>query len=80
MLSGIRQQAIVKPGGVIELVSPELPAGAVVEVIVLLQPSDNLESDPSPPLTSFIGAAPGNFASPEQADEFIRQERDAWDY
>ena len=54
MFNGFRQQAIVKPGGVVEICSPELPAGATVEVIVLLE---------SPPkhseklLTSFIGSA-----------------------
>jgi hypothetical protein len=32
------------------------------------------------PLTSLIGSAPGTFATPEEADQFIRQERDAWDY
>ena len=32
------------------------------------------------PLTSLIGSAPGSFATPEEADQFIRQERDAWDY
>ena len=28
------------------------------------------------PLTSLIGSAPGSFATPEEADRFIRQERD----
>lgn len=32
------------------------------------------------PLTSLIGSAPGSFATPEEADQFLRQERDAWDY
>jgi hypothetical protein len=32
------------------------------------------------PLTELIGSAPGSFATPEEADEFIRQERDVWDY
>ena len=32
------------------------------------------------PLTNLIGSAPGSFDSPEEADRFIRQERDAWDY
>ncbi|MFE4108417.1 hypothetical protein [Almyronema epifaneia] len=32
------------------------------------------------PLTELIGSAPGSFATPEEADQFIRQERDAWDY
>lgn len=31
------------------------------------------------PLTSIIGTAKGSFATPEEADQFIRQERDAWD-
>lgn len=31
------------------------------------------------PLTSLIGTAPGSFATPEEADQFIRQERDEWD-
>ncbi|MGB3614757.1 MAG: hypothetical protein WBA10_13270 [Elainellaceae cyanobacterium] len=80
MLNGIKQQAIVKPGGVIELISPELPEGAIVEVIVLVQPGGEIAKGSLPPLTSFIGAASGNFATPEEADRFIRQERDTWDY
>ena len=76
MFNGFRQQAIVKPGGVVEICSPELLAGATVEVVVLLE---------SPPkhseklLTSFIGSARGSFATPEEVDNFIRQERDAWE-
>ncbi|NEU84472.1 hypothetical protein [Nostoc sp. UIC 10630] len=77
MLNGLRQQAIVKPGGVVEISSPELPAGATVEVIVLLEsPSKHSEK----PLTSFIGSAKGSFATPEEVDKFIRQERDAWEF
>lgn len=30
------------------------------------------------PLTDLIGSAPGSFATPEEADQFIRQERDTW--
>ncbi|MBR8840516.1 MAG: hypothetical protein DSM106950_42690 [Stigonema ocellatum SAG 48.90 = DSM 106950] len=76
MLSEIRQRAIVKPGGVVEICSPELPPGATVEVIVLLESAQN-PSEKS--LTSFIGAARGNFATPEAVDQFIRHERDAWE-
>lgn len=32
------------------------------------------------PLTSLIGSAPGSFATAEEADRFIREERNAWDY
>jgi uncharacterized SAM-dependent methyltransferase len=30
-------------------------------------------------LTSFIGSAKGSFATPEEVDQFISQERDAWE-
>ena len=30
------------------------------------------------PLTSIIGTGQGSFATPEQADEFIRMERETW--
>lgn len=76
MLNGLKQTVIVQPGGLIEVRSPDLPPGATVEVIVLLEsiPQDNQLG-----ISRFIGAASGSFATPEQADEFIRQERDAWD-
>lgn len=38
-----------------------------------------LQASTSEPLTSIIGTAKGSFATPEEADQFIRQERDAWD-
>jgi len=79
MLNAIRQQAIVKPGGVIELTLPELPEGTPVEVIVLIENSDQLDQA-SPSLTNLIGTAPGSFATPEEADQFIRKQRDEWDY
>jgi hypothetical protein len=75
MLNGIRQKTVVRSGGIIQLQSAELPEGATVEVIVLLEPP----VEPQRPLTNFIGAARGSFATPEEADRFIRQERDAWD-
>ena len=49
-----------------------------------LASTDFLETPPTDadntPLTSLIGSAPGSFATPAAADQFIRQERDAWDY
>ncbi|MBW4572019.1 MAG: hypothetical protein KME31_29690 [Tolypothrix carrinoi HA7290-LM1] len=75
MLKGLRQKAIVKPGGVVEICSPELPTGATVEIIVLISPTDQSKKS----LTSFIGSAKGSFATPEEVDKFISQERDAWE-
>ena len=39
-------------------------------------------NNPTPPpnfLTSLIGQAQGIYKTPEEADRFIRQERDSWD-
>lgn len=73
MLNGLRQKAIVKPDGVVEICSPD----ATVEVIVLLEsPLKHSEK----PLTSFIGSAKGSFTTPEEVDKFICQERDAWEF
>jgi hypothetical protein len=75
MLNGLRQKVVVQPGGVVEVRSPELPDGATVEVIVLLETPPPLLQG----LSRFIGAASGNFATPEEVDQFIRQERESWD-
>ncbi|XHX78565.1 MAG: hypothetical protein RBJ76_01105 [Stenomitos frigidus ULC029] len=40
---------------------------------------DEQVGDESRPLVSFIGSAKGSFATPEEVDQFIRQERDAWE-
>lgn len=40
---------------------------------------DELAIDETRPLTSFIGAGKGSFATPEEVDRFIREERDEWD-
>ncbi|HEC84228.1 MAG: hypothetical protein DRR19_06960 [Candidatus Parabeggiatoa sp. nov. 1] len=39
MINGIRQKTTVAKGGKIEVLSPELPIGATVEVIILIEPS-----------------------------------------
>ena len=38
MITGIRQKTVVGEGGKVEIVSPELPPGTVVEVIVVVEP------------------------------------------
>ncbi len=76
MLKGFRQKAIVQPGGVIEICSPELPSGATVEVIIFME---SLPNEPKKSLTSFIGTAKGSFVTSEEVDQFIRQERDSWE-
>jgi len=74
VITATRQTVIVKPGGKIDIHDPQLPDGAVAEVIVLLTetPGEAL------PLASLIGAARGSFATPEDVDEFLNRERDSW--
>ena len=74
MITATRQTVIVKPGGKIDIRDPQLPDGAVAEVIVLLTetPGEALS------LASLIGAARGSFATPEDVDEFLNRERDSW--
>jgi hypothetical protein len=40
---------------------------------------DGMENSSSEPLMSIIGTGKGSFATSEEADRFIREERDAWD-
>lgn len=75
MPNAIRQKLVVDRAGVLEIRSPDLVAGAVAEVIVLLDAPEG----GVPPLSSLIGKGKGLFATPEEADEYIRKEREAWD-
>lgn len=38
MIAGIRQKTVVGEGGKVEILSPDLPSGTLVEVIVLVEP------------------------------------------
>ena len=76
MVNAIKQVVTVQPGGVIEIRSPDLPEGARAEVIVIL---DDDQDAPDRPLRSIIGTGKGCFATPEEADAFLRKERDAWE-
>lgn len=83
MIQTIKAQTIVKPGGFIEVRSDELPEGASVEVIVLVEETQAEEASgkkyPKRNLVNLIGAAKGSFSSAEEVDEYIRRERDSWD-
>jgi hypothetical protein len=79
MQSALRMEAVVLPGHRVEVRSPELPEGVTVEVIVVLPPG------PGPAKTSMLEfvrslpPGPAVFQTPEEADRFIREERDAWE-
>ena len=75
MTRAIKEQVTIKPGGLVEFRHPDLPAGAIAEVIVLVEGP----ADEPPSLTSLIGTTKGLFGSAEEADAYLRQERDSWD-
>jgi hypothetical protein len=64
----------IKRGQIIELAEAiDIPDGTEIMIKIVV---DSTESET---LTSIIGTAQGSFATPEEADKFIRQERDTWD-
>ncbi len=77
MIRAIKENVIIRPGGVIEIRRPDLPEGAAAEVIVMIE--EPAATEPPPPLTSLFGKAKGVFTSGEEADAFRRAERDAWE-
>lgn len=78
MIQTVRAKAIVKPGGFVEVRSAELPEGADVEVLVLVEKAKEPKAQLQE-LIDFIGAAKGSFSSAAEIDAYVRQERDSWD-
>ena len=74
MRQAIRQRVTIQPGGRVGTIAPELTAGNEAEAVILeeLSPSSRCLAD-------LVGCGRGAFSSPEEADHFIRRERDAWD-
>ncbi len=75
MLQAIRETVTVEEGGVVRLRSEELSPGSLVDVIVL----PSLPGPARRPLSSFRGVAKGVYDNIEEADTFIRSERNQWD-
>ena len=74
MPRAIRQKVRVKPGGIVEVKSPDLVPGSTVDVLVTEETPKEVVC-----LASLFGSAKGGFRSPEEADAYLRAEREAWD-
>ncbi len=74
MSQAIRQKVVVKSGGVINILSSELPVGTEVDVIIIVETTTKSKQS----LRTIIGSGKGSFAMPQEADDFISRERDAW--
>ena len=79
MVTAIRQSVTVLPGGVVEVRSGDLPAGATADVIVLIDRPGPAAPPPRRPLASFIGTGKGLFRSVAEIDAYVRGLRDEWD-
>lgn len=74
MVRAIKQIVTIQPGGRIEVCSDELPEGCEAEVIVLVK-----SAEPKPSYRDMFGAGKGAYRTPDEADAFLRGERDAWE-
>ncbi len=77
MQAALRLTGTVQPGGRVEVSSPQLPSGKVVDVIVLF-PREADSSRRS--VMDILAEAPGRlvFQTAEEVDAYIQEERDAW--
>lgn len=77
MRNALHKETTVKAGGRVEVMDPELPDGVTVDVFVL--PREGARKARS--ALEILGEAPGHrlFKSAEEADEYLRDERAAWD-
>jgi hypothetical protein len=78
MKEAIRARVIVGEGGRIEIHASQLKPGSSVEVIVL-QAAPSSPSEGPAPLSTLIGSCKGMFASRQEADDYLRKERESWD-
>ena len=75
MIHAIKKQVTVQADGSIQLYVPEFKAGTIAEVIVL----ESSEQVGKRSMVNIIGKGRGCFASPEEADSFIVNERLSWE-
>jgi len=74
MVHAVRQHVTVQPDGIIQIHVPEFKAGTIAEVIIL----ESCEHIGKRAIASFIGKGQGCFATAQEADAFIRNERLSW--
>jgi len=59
--------------------SPEELAQLIKQAADLLARSRQVASPPTPRYVSLFGSGKGSYATPEEADNFVREERSAWE-
>ena len=74
MSTTVVRRVTVTSGGHIELDSPELQPGTQAEVIVIPEANGMAVGL----LERLVGAAPGTYGSPAEADAYLNRVRDEW--
>ena len=69
-----KQIVTIQPGGRVEVTSDQLPAGQQAEVTVRVNPGKPVKS-----YLALFGSGKGSYTTPEEADAFLRRERDRWE-
>ena len=72
----LHMKTTVQPGGKVELVSPELEAGQMVDVVISPTPTPSARS-----AWQIISEGPEQrlFKTGKEVDDYIKEERASWD-
>ena len=79
MQTTLRLEATVLPGHRLEIVNPDLPEGAKVEVLVQLQPQPSSHHGSALAFLESLPPGPRAFKTWEDYEQHLREEKDSWD-
>jgi hypothetical protein len=79
MRNALRLETTVLPGHRVEVSAPELPEGAKVEVIVMLQAKSTPRLGSMWELLQSLPPGPRAFPTWEEYERHLREEKDSWD-
>jgi hypothetical protein len=79
MQAALRLETTVLPGHRVEVSVPELPEGATVEVIVILPEKAPRRFGSALEFLESLPPGPRAFATWEEYEQHLREEKDAWE-
>jgi hypothetical protein len=79
MQTALRMETTVLPGHRIEVIAPELPEGAKVEVTVVLPERPKPQFGSALDFLESLPPGPRAFKTWEEYEQHLREEKDSWD-